>query len=312
MTNHRVLPVLLLAGLLVVALTTACNRSPTLPEPVRKEAGGMTFVLIKGGTFLMGSPAGEEFSKDDERPQTLVTITTDYYMGETPVTLRQFDAFVRATGYQTVSEREGWSHFYGRDGIEERPGMNWRDVGFAQDPEHPVVNVGWEDVQAFCAYMTNTTGNIVRLPTEAEWEYACRAGTTTAYWWGDQAAQGVGRANLYDVSGEKMLRLDAAADVPFDDGFAYTSPVRRFAPNPWGLYDMHGNVWEWCLDLYPGPHPGGHMINPAGAGEGDYHVRRGGSYLPGPGTARSANRGRSRSDFRVNNRGFRVVMESEG
>jgi len=309
MTGSRFFTVataLVLMGLML----GACQRSPkTFHMPIGDSDERIPFVLIRNGTFLMGSPADEEFAKADERPQTHVTITRDYHMGATPVTVGQFAAFVRATGYETVSEREGWSHFYGPDGIEERPGMSWRDPGFVQEMDHPVVNVGWEDVQAFCAYMTEQTGRTVRLPTEAEWEYACRAGTTTAYWWGDDGADGAGRANFFDITAARVHRGDREPDFNFDDGYAYTSPVGAFEANPWGLYDMHGNVWEWCSDLYPGPHPGGHLIDPTGADEGDYHVRRGGSWYPGRGTARSANRGRSRTDFRVNNRGFRVVME---
>jgi sulfatase modifying factor 1 len=296
----------------MLLLASACkgNRTVDTTPPV-DHATTISYVRIKAGSFLMGSPEGELHSKDDEHPQTRVTITRDFLMARTPVTVGQFAAFVRATGYETVSEREGWSHFYTPNGIEERPRLTWRDPGFAQDPTHPVVNVGWEDIQAFCAYMSNKTGRIVRLPTEAEWEYACRAGTTTAYWWGDNVEDGFGRANLYDETGERYLRQSTPADLVFTDGFAYTSPVATFEPNPWGLYDMHGNVWEWCSDIYSGPHPGGELTDPAGASEGEYHVRRGGSYFPGPGTARSANRGQSRADFRINNRGFRVVMEVE-
>jgi formylglycine-generating enzyme required for sulfatase activity len=294
-----------------VVLSSCASFPRFKPTPDVDYATTTTYVLIKSGTFLMGSPEGELHAKDDERPQTKVTITRDFRMAATPVTVGQFDGFVRATGYQTVSEREGWSHYYTPDGIEERVGMTWRDPGFAQDKDHPVVNVGWEDVQAYCAFLTETTGKTVRLPTEAEWEYACRAGTTTAYWWGDKGEDGAGRANFFDITAASVINDGREADFPFEDGYVYTSPVATFEPNPWGLYDMHGNVWEWCSDLYPGPHPGGALVDPKGASEGEYHIRRGGSWYPGPGTARSANRGRSRNDFRVNNRGFRVVMEVE-
>ncbi len=272
--------------------------------------GPSSFVRIPAGTFLMGSAETEPLRKADEGPQTTVTITRDFMLATAPVTVGEFRAFADNTGYKSVAEVEGWSHDYTDDGIKEIPGRSWRNPGFPQGDDHPVVCIHWRDIVAYCDWMSGKAKQTVRLPTEAEWEYACRAGTTTAYWWGDDVAGGEGKANFADASASRVYTAWNPPEVPWDDGYVYTSPVRAFAPNPWRLYDMHGNVWEWCSDIYGGPHPGGDATDPTGAAEGDHHLRRGGSWYKGLGTARSANRGRSQNDFRVNNRGFRVVMET--
>ncbi len=265
-------------------------------------------VYIPPGTFTMGSPETEPNRKADEGPQTEVTLTRGFWMGQTPVTVEQFSRFAEMTGYATVAEREGWAHHYTPDGIVEQEGKSWRDPLFPQDADHPVVVMHWEDIMAFCDWAREVTGLEVRLPTEAEWEYACRAGTTTAYFWGAQPEGGEEYANLADQAAARAIPEWDPPDYPFDDGYVYTSPVYAFRANPWGLHDMHGNVWEWTSDWYGGPHPGGSVTNPTGAETGEYRVRRGGSWYRGLGTARSANRGRSRADFRVNNRGFRIVV----
>ncbi|MBX3727975.1 MAG: formylglycine-generating enzyme family protein [Candidatus Sumerlaeia bacterium] len=303
---------LMLSGCGAAVRTERTSCPPDAACVIAHDLGGgviLEAVVLPAGTFTMGSPESEVPRKEDEGPQTRVTLTRSFAIGRAPVTVEQFARFVEATGYRTVAEVEGWSHEYTDDGIAEMPGRSWRFPGFEQDGTHPVVCIHWDDIMAFCAWASAVLGAPVRLPTEAEWEYACRAGTATAYWWGDDVADGFGRANLADASARRAIPAWDPPDVPWDDGFPHTSPVGAFAPNPWGLYDMHGNVWEWCADWYGGPHAGGTIIDPVGAIDGEYRVRRGGSWYRGPGTARSANRGRSRADFRVNNRGFRIVIE---
>lgn len=277
-----------LAILLATALhATALHLGPGI-EPI-------PLVPVPAGEFLMGSPDYEAGRKADEGPRTRVRITRPFLMGESSVTVAHFAAFAEASGYETVAEREGWSHGYTDEGIVEVPGQSWRDPGFAQDGGHPVVCIHLEDIDAFLLWASGQSGRVVRLPTEAEWEHACRAGTETAFWWGDDPEGGHGLANF--------------AGFPRADGGQGTTPSSHGAPNPWGLRDMHGNTWDIVADWHAGPHPGGVLVDPAGPPEGDHRVRRGGSFLNEPSTGRSANRGRSREDFRVSNRGFRIVVE---
>ena len=123
---------------------------------------------------------------------------------------------------------------------------SWRNVGFAQTDLHPVVCVSWNDAVAFCDWLSRKEGKTYRLPTEAEWEYACRAGTTTRYWCGDDP-EGLARAaNVPDASAKSLF--PAWKTIGASDGCVFTAPVGSYRPNPFGLYDMHGNAWQWCSD----------------------------------------------------------------
>jgi formylglycine-generating enzyme required for sulfatase activity len=182
------------------------------------------FVRVPGGTFRMGSEADD----GDERPVHEVRIADDFYLGKTEVTVRQFRAFVEATGYQTVAEREGapW-HMPAPDSMKWARGCNWRSPPFEQRDDYPVVCLSYLDAAAFCAWLSARTGQPIRLPTEAQWEYACRAG-----------AKGDGPAVLQPVAWSG----DDRAEGPH--------PVAQNTANAWGLYDMLGNAAEWCEDVY--------------------------------------------------------------
>jgi hypothetical protein len=163
------------------------------PPPPPSVAGGkeltldlgggvmMKFVRIEPGEFMMGSPAGEKDRDDDEGPQHKVRITKAYYLGMHEVTRGQFAAFVQDAGYRTDAEKEGWSYAWDGNAWGQVNGASWKAPGFEQKDDHPEVCVSWNDAVAFCAWLSRKTGTTVRLPTEAEWEYACRAGTRTAY-----------------------------------------------------------------------------------------------------------------------------------
>ena len=196
------------------------------PQESRVEMGGLEFrfVTIPSGTFNMGSHSGD----GDERPIHKVTIDYRFDMSTTEVTVRQFKTFINATGYETDAQRCGGAmHCPCPDQAGYARGKNWRNPGFDQTDMHPVVCVSYKDAKAFCDWLSGQNGRIYRLPTEAEWEYACRAGTS-----GDYAG---------DI--KQMAWFDRA-------GREGTRPVAQKKPNPWGLYDMHGNVWEWCEDIY--------------------------------------------------------------
>ena len=217
-------------GLVLATTCTAMERSApggeSKQDTLRLTVDGVTFefVRIPGGTFLMGSDGGD----GDERPVREVRIADDFYMGKTEVTVRQFRAFVEATGYKTVAEREGaaW-HMPSPDNMRWARGCNWRSPPFEQTDDYPVVCLSYLDAGAFCAWLSTRSGQPIRLPTEAEWEYACRAGT----------------------KGDGATELERVAW--FGDGRAERPhPVAQKAANAWGLHDMLGNAAEWCEDVY--------------------------------------------------------------
>jgi len=170
-----------------------------------------------------------------------------------------------------------------------------------------VVNVTWNDAVKFCEWLSRKEGKTYELPTEAEFEYACRAGTTTRFWTGEGAESLMGSANAADASAKK--RFTDWETTEGDDGYVFTAPVGRFRPNPWGLYDMAGNVWEWCADGQReyGPEP---VKDPRGPAEGN-RLLRGGSFFGNPKYCRSADRYQAAPETRNVNFGFRVALRPD-
>jgi eukaryotic-like serine/threonine-protein kinase len=237
----------------------------------------MKLVLIPAGEFLMGSPLRQRGTSKEEKPQHVVRITRPFYMGMTEVTRGEFCRFVGDTGYQTEAEKRG-GH------------KTWQDPGFEQTDEHPVVNVSWNDAVAFAEWLSQKEGPTYRLPTEAEWEYACRAGTTTRYSFGDDQSQLGEYAWFEGNSGDR------------------THPVGQKKANAWGLFDMHGNVWEWCWDWYADDYyKRSPTDDPRGPDEACTRVFRGGSWNIGPDYARSAFRMAYLPEHRFNGLGFRLA-----
>ncbi len=214
-----------------------------IPKEINNEIG-IKLVLIPEGEFTMGSrgpPDPDPDADGDETPQHRVQITRPFYLGIHEVTVGQFRKFVDATAHRTDAE--------GTPG-----GPTWRDPGFTQEDDHPVVRVSWNDADAFCKWLSKQEGKTYRLPTEAEWEYACRAGTSTAYSFGDD-------------------RAELAEYAWFDQ--SETHPVGRKKPNAWGLYDVHGNAEEWCADWYDdGYYAASPPQDPAGPESGNSRVVR--------------------------------------
>jgi formylglycine-generating enzyme required for sulfatase activity len=227
----------------------------------------------------------------DERPEHRVTITKGYSLGKVVVTRGQFAAFVKATGYKTGAEKDGKSYGWRKDGSSgEIAGANWKDpVVFKQTDDHPATCVSWDDAKAFCDWATKKTGREVRLPTEAEWEYASRAGTRTSWWFGDAESA-----------------LDECGWYNKNSGMQ-TQPVGLKKPNPWGLYDMYGSVWEWCQD-WTGPYAAGDAVDPTGPAGGDSRCLRGGSFTDVAIECRSAIRLSNSPSNRVTDHGFRVAV----
>ena len=239
----------------------------------------MKLALIPPGTFLMSSPDDEpERRFQPEGPRHKVRITKPFYMGIYEVTQAQYEAVM---------------------------GTNRSEF---KDAQRPVEMVSWNDAAEFCKRLSQKTGKTVRLPTEAEWEYACRAGTETRFSFGDNDADLHQYGNYADRSCTSPW--DGKRDMAHSDGQDRTAPVGSYKPNAWGLYDMHGNVWEWCLDWYSGYTPAG-AEDPRGPNSGAEGLVRGGSWFIESTLCRSAVRHKVAHARRSNNDGFRVVIPVE-
>ena len=272
---------------------------------------GLRFAFIPPGKFLMGSPESEP---DRERQETrhAVELTRGFYLGRHEITVGQFREFVRAENFRTAAESDG----KGAYGVNEagrieqmRPHFTWANPGFPQGDDHPVVNVSWHDAKAFCRWLSNRENRAYRLPTEAEWEYACRAGTTTAYWNGNDPEGLASAGNGSDATARERYP-GWSIGIKAKDGHIFTAPVGSFARNGFGLHDMHGNVWEWCEDWYvPDSYPTEKQTDPAGPATGTAKVQRGGGWSSDARRCRSAARvGRDPSAYRGCYLGFRVVL----
>jgi len=280
----------------------------------------MELVLIPAGKFLMGSPQ-TEVNRNKDEVQHEVTISEPFYMGVTPVTVDQFAAFVKDSGYKTDAEMGGISFgFEIKDGGIEHThmdGCSWRNPSYSQKGDHPVVQISWYDARDFCSWLSDKAGRTVVLPTEAQWEYACRAGTKTAYPWGDNPDDGEGWANGIDLSYMKRFPFPPRMIFSWDDGFVFTSPVGSFRPNAFGLFDMNGNAWQWCQDRY-GDYGEAAVTDPTGPDTGDDRVLRGGWWRSDPEYCRSASRHSCPRDEPPRGGawhcwfGFRVVVVAEG
>lgn len=247
-------------------------------------------------------------------PPHEVVVTKPFSIASQQVTVEQFAAFVKATNYVSTAENAGndtqrqvWSYQVTK--IAPQAGLSWKNPGFPQGPNHPVTCVSWDDAQAFCIWLSGRTGRTVRLPTEAEWEYCARAGTTSRYWWGDDPSAANGAMNLADQAMKSQFPQlrDSAA---WDDGFAYTAPVGSYSPNPMGLYDMGGNVWEWCQDRYSEAIPPSRSVDPAGALSGDVRSFRGSGFFEFPPKSLSTRNG-NQASIGCTVRGFRIVVADE-
>ena len=269
---------------------------------------GMRLAAIPSGRFLMGS-SDDEDAEDDEKPTHPVRITQPFHLGTTEVTVGQFRRFIEATGYRTEAEHDGkggrgWNE--ARAKFEVDPKYTWRNPGLPQTDEHPVTNVSWNDAVAFCQWLSTKEAMTYRLPTEAEWEYACRAGTTTRYSSGADPETLAEVGNVAD--GTARAKFPNWMTIALRDGYTFTAPVGRFRANAWGLHDMHGNVWEWCQDGYEARYyqqsPGD---DPKGPSQASSRVYRGGSWADDPRYARSARRVGVKPDYRCYDVGFRVA-----
>lgn len=274
----------------------------------REPTTGLEFVWVPGGCYEMGSPSGEKGRKSDESLPHKVCVE-GLWVGKTEVTVGAFRRFVQAAGYKTEAEREGFSWYFtrAREWIK-RDGTNWQNVAFDQKDDHPVINVSWNDAKAMADWLSRQDKGTFRLPKEEEWEYGCRAGTKTARFWGDSPDEACRYANVSDWSLKKAYPDSFIHEC--DDGFIHSSPAASFQPNGFGLYDMLGNVSEWCEDA-SGRSGGKWKPNPnrlVNSGQAD-RVFRGGSWRNDPDRVRCADRAASDPVFRRPGLGFRLVRQ---
>lgn len=262
----------------------------------------LDLIVVGAGTFTMGSAVDEPGRGDDEPPHR-VSLDSGFAIGRTAVTRGQWERFVAETAYRSEAET-GTSGGWGWNGtaLEQRPEYTWRNPGFPQDAAHPVCLVTFADAEAFCAWLSRRSGLAVSLPTEAEWEYACRAGTTTA--WHDA---GPGTPDV--TAGDARAAPVAWHTKNAGNG---TRPAAASRANAWGLH-VGGNVAEWCRDWY-GPYPTGPVTDPCQldppVGEKPRRVVRGGSWNRDPKNTRSAARFRLDPRSRNADVGFRIVLST--
>ena len=258
-------------------------------------------VVIPAGSFQMGSPDDEEGRDADEGPQHRVTIDAPFALGRYEVTRGQFSRFVAATNHEAKGCR-----YWDGDSVENDPNRSWRDPGYEQSNNHPVACVSWEDAQAYIDWLRKESGENYRLPSEAEWEYAARAGTTTRYFWGDDADEGCSFANGADQTAKK--EQTGWTVMACDDGYYGTASAGSYRPNRFGLHDMTGNLWEWLEDRWHDNYDDAPIDGRAWVdGNNSARVLRGGSWVNGPWLLRSAYRDRFVPDGRGNDLGFRVA-----
>jgi formylglycine-generating enzyme required for sulfatase activity len=234
-------------------------------------------VVIPSGAFTMGENDGDP--ERTEGPERMVTIPKAFALGRYEITVGQFADFIAATGQEPeVDECSMWVMTE-----MSTPNRTWRDPGYKRSVrnDEAVVCVSWRDARAYAAWLSGVTGQRYRLPTEAEWEYAAKGGTESLYYWGNDPDDACRYANVYDTTAAAKWPTEDWDAPACDDGFADTSPVGSFEPNPFGLYDILGNVWEWNQDCAILPYPDSPTDGSAVEVEGACDLRsiRGGGWI---------------------------------
>jgi formylglycine-generating enzyme required for sulfatase activity len=254
----------------------------------------------------MGSPPDEVNHEPDESPQHEVTIAKPFAVSRYEVTRGQYAAFVRATQRPSGPDCSVWA----TTNWDRQSGRDWTNPNFAQADDHPVVCVDWADAKAYAAWLARTTGKPYRLLSEAEWEYAARGGTTTPYFSGANQDDLCQTDNGRDQTSVEVHTGMAWPGVKCRDGYAETAPVGSYAPNPFGLHDVHGNVWEWMEDCYADSYAQAPADGSAvTAQDCAFRVYRGGGWSVEYRGRRSANRGKYAPDQRYGQLGLRVARD---
>ncbi len=298
-------------------VAASTNSKPVMTSPgtvfhdkLKSGGEGPAMVVIPAGSFQMGSTKktdGDE--RDDDETQHTVKIAS-FSLGQNEVTIGEFKQFVEKTDYKTTAESTG-EGCYGWDSSKNTwakdKKYSWKNVGFTQTDQHPVVCVSWKDSVAYTKWISEQTSESYRLPTEAEWEYAARAGSKTRRYWGDDLnhKRACGYANVADKQAKKTLAFGSTH--PCDDGYVYTAPVAQFSANEYQLNDMLGNAWEWTCSKYEESYAGEEKRCIANENDSALRALRGGSWNIGPQRVRSADRFRNKPSGRSNVIGFRLA-----
>ena len=285
-----------------------------LTETLASGGPAPEMVVIPAGRFAMGSSGDERRRRKNEGPQHEITLARGFALSRTEITVAQFRAFVDATGYRTSAERRGRSTIYDErtGGMTEREAVDWRQdhAGRTAAPNLPVVHVSWEDAKAYADWLSRETGASYRLPSEAEFEYALRAGSTTPFPWGEDRPPRV-LANLTGDGDRSATRREwGDAFRRYRDGYWGAAPVRTFDPNAFGVHDIDGNVSEgvedcWHDNYLRAPKDGSAWVNPGC----ERRNIRGGSWASAPDQARSAFRVNAAPDASNARVGFRVARD---
>lgn len=286
-------------------------------DPLKVGGTGPAMRVIPAGEGTMGSPAEEIGHREDERLHR-AKVAAPFAMSQTEITLGQFGRFVEVAGYRTEADRESACLRVDDRGVElvTDLSLSWNSPGYPISDQNPVVCVTWNDASAYATWLSEQTGRTYRLPTEEEWEYAARGGTSTSRYWGEDPKDACYNGNTADetvLDAKGDSRRIEGARVPCRDGHLFTAPVGTYAANPWGLKDMIGNVAEWTCSVYDSGYGGaqgrcldtGRRTGPAPM------VLRGGSCLSSPDLARSAARDGLPSNLSLNTIGFRVVATEQ-
>jgi len=280
---------------------------------VSQPGEGPEMVLIAAGRFQMGSPAEDAEADSDEHPAHPVTIVKPFALARCETTVAEFGLFVSETKYVTDAERGKGCYTLNAkgDSFEQHSDANWLHPGFDQEPNYPVVCVSHNDARYYARWLSLRTGREYRLPTEAEWEYAARGGTTTTRYWGDEADAGCLYANGLDQSFKARYPESPWTHAACDDGAVFTAPVGSYRRNSFGLSDMAGNAWEWVEDCWHGSYQGAPTDGSAWldreGGECARRVLRGGGWRDTPWFLRSALRYGDRADEAFFNVGIRLA-----
>lgn len=270
-------------------------------------------VVVPPGSFKMGWEGAESVRPQEirryEGPERQVTIAYAFGVGRFEITNEQFAAFVDATGFVHLEGCflwDGWNAEFSKK-------LGWRDPGYGRAtlPKEPAACVNWNAAQAYVKWLSQKTGASYRLLTEAEWEYAARAGNTTPSIWGDQQERACEYANVFDASAKKRSPNAQLTVAPCDDGHAQVAPVGSYKPNAFGLYDMSGNVWEWVFDCHAMPYPAdaptdGSAIIDRGC---DRRASKGGAWMTTVDRQRFTFRGRDPAAQNSSGFGFRVARD---
>ena len=263
----------------------AAIRRDTGSRTWREPIPGMQFVKVPGGSFQMGCHANAGQCDGDEKPVRTVRLD-GFWLGKHEVTVGQFRRFVNDSGYRTEAEKSKGCWIY--DGKwKQKPGTSWRNPGFQQGGNHPVACVTWNDTQAFARWLSGKSGETFRLPSEAEWEYSCRAG-------GKPIQFGTGNGQV------------SSSNAIYKQTNGGTTPVGKYQANSLGLHDMSGNLWEWTADKYTKDYGKIGTNNPVYSGSGGFRVNRGGSWSNDSRYLRCSNRGSRAPSDRYGRLGFRL------